>query len=50
MLCIKAYEATGFQCEIMAVQAALREVKKCCYFTHAESRIIARLIEDVRKS
>ena len=45
------FKATGFEYEIMAVQAALRGGKKeCADFTHAESRLIAGLIEDARKS
>ena len=45
------YAATGFQYEIMAVQQALREGKKeCADFTHAESRLIAGIIEETRKS
>lgn len=45
------YEATGFQYEIMAVQAALRMGKKeCADFTRAESRLIAGIIEETRKS
>ena len=45
------FGASGFQYEIMAVQKALREGKKeCADFTHAESRVIAKLIEDARKS
>lgn len=45
------YAATGFEYEIMAVQSALRESKtECPDFTHAESRIIAKIIEDERKS
>ena len=45
------YAATGFEYEIMAVQQCLREGKKeCADFTHAESRLIARIIEDTRKS
>jgi len=44
------YAATGFEYEIMAVQAALRDGKiECPDFTHAESRIIAKIIEDTRK-
>ena len=46
-----AYKASGFEYEIMAVQAALREGKKeCADFTHAESHLIAGIIEDTRKS
>jgi len=45
------YAATGFQYEIMAVQAALREGRQeCLDFTHDESRLIAKLIEDARKA
>ena len=45
------YAASGFEYEIMAVQAALREGKReCADFTHAESRLIARIIETTRKS
>ena len=45
------YAATGFEYEIMAVQQCLREGKKeCADFTHAERRMIARIIEDTRKS
>lgn len=45
------YAATGFEYEIMAVQSALRDHKlECADFTHAESRLIACMIEDTRKS
>ena len=45
------FKATGFEYEIMAVQDALRKgEKECPFFTHAESRLIAGLIEDARKS
>ena len=45
------YAATGFEYEIMAVQTVLREGKiECPDFTHAESRVIAKIIEDERKS
>lgn len=45
------YAATGFEYEIMAVQDALRAGKReCPDFTHAESRLIAGIIEDARKS
>ncbi|MBQ6374262.1 MAG: Gfo/Idh/MocA family oxidoreductase [Clostridia bacterium] len=45
------YAATGFQFEIMAVQDALRAgAPECADFTHAESRVIAQIIEDARKS
>ena len=44
------YEATGFEYEIQAVQTALRDGKKeCSDFTHAESRLIAKIIEDTRR-
>ena len=45
------YKASGFEYEIMAVQEALRAGKlECEYFTHAESRLIAGIIEDTRKA
>ena len=45
------FAASGFQFEIMAVQQALRDGKlECDDFTHAESRVIAKIIEDARRS
>lgn len=44
------FAASGFQFEIMAVQDALRAgALECADFTHEESRVIARIIEEARK-
>ena len=45
------YPETGFQYEIRAVQEAIAEGKtECPFFTHSETRDLAELIEEVRKS
>jgi len=47
----QSYESTGFEYEISEVQTALRAGKlECAEFTHDESRLIAGIIEDTRKS